>query len=114
MPRYDFQSPTAAAGQGIQDILTKRREEARQALLDEITAKNAEQQRLASEENIKSSQENRTRQLFLDSVEGREMGEDLSTLPPELLAEYQRRGMREPTQTHSQRCPPKHLFSRQK
>jgi hypothetical protein len=93
MPRYDFQSPTAAAGQGIQDILTKRREEARQALLDEITAKNAEASRAGQEESIKTSKENRARQLFLDSQEGREMGDDLSGLPPELLAEYQRRSL---------------------
>lgn len=45
MGKYDFTSPGAAAGSGIMEVMTQRRAEARQRMLDEIAAKDSESER---------------------------------------------------------------------
>ena len=57
MARYNFTSPGAEAGAGILDILTQRRLEERQRMLDEIAAKDSESRRAQTEQQIKASQE---------------------------------------------------------
>jgi hypothetical protein len=100
MGKYQFVSPGAAAGAGILELLTQRREEERQRILDEITAKNAESQRAAQEQQIRASQEaveasrgQRERETLKASLPGRELGEDLGSLPPELKELYKKYGM---------------------
>jgi hypothetical protein len=92
MGKYDFKSPGAEAGSAIEDLLTKRREEARQALLDQMAQQNAEANRRATEENIRTSKE-RSLNQEVEAVEaGLEPKDDLSRIEPRLLDVLRQRG----------------------
>lgn len=97
MPTYSFTSPGAAAGQAMQDVLTQRREEARQRLLDEIAAKDAESTRAAraaqvkaTEESVLASQAQREKERLAIATEGLKPGADA---PPGFEEAFQKAGL---------------------
>ena len=101
--RYDFQSPGAAAGAGLLDVLAKQRVEARQALLDEVAAKDSESRRAMDAANIAQSndamltaKQNRVSARFRDAAPQLRMGQDVSTMDPELLEYMQKNAMLSP------------------
>lgn len=92
MGQYNFISPGAAAGAGIEEVLIRQREDARKALLDEVTRANAESQRKATEANIKNQNERLAMEKLGVVEKGLEPNQDLSTLDPETLDILRRYG----------------------
>jgi len=92
MGRYNFISPGAAAGDSIVDVLTARRAEERQRLLDEIASKNAEVNRRATESNIKLQGERGEREQLDFADDTWQQGDDLSNIDPVILEIARRTG----------------------
>ena len=58
MSQYNFVSPGAAAGAGLEDVLTQARAQRRQQMLDEITRKNVESEISARREQSETAARN--------------------------------------------------------
>lgn len=89
MGKYDFQSPGAAAGDQVRQILNQQQAEQRQALLDEIARQNSESQRnyeAAQTDSVKTRDELSKLEV---ASKGLQPGADVSTNPNlELFKKY--------------------------
>lgn len=96
MGRYDFESSGGNAGAAVLDILTKRRAEDRQKMLDEIMSKNSASQRAGEQERILASQQEREQSSVDSAAKNFDINADLSSVAesnPDLFRAMQKRGM---------------------
>lgn len=87
MGRFDFVSPGAAAGSAIEDILTKRRDEQRRAMLDELSVKGAETNRRATEANIEAQRQRQERETLEQVLPTLEQDDSVENHPQRALLE---------------------------
>lgn len=95
MARYNYLSPGTAAGEGLLEVLTQRRDEERQRMLDEITKQNAEQNRKSAEQSRAATQqqieESKQRSELATlgiQEEGLEPGDDIPVGQEKLFEKY--------------------------
>lgn len=118
MPRFDFRSPGASAAEAIQELLTQRKMEARQAMLDKLSEENMQHQWKASDaqidiatrgQKIAEDRERREADAQTETTWRNQIGdlpddanlESLKESNPELYNELVKRNMRrvEPSKT---------------